>query len=77
LENNRRDFKEGGGAPDISLILIFYWFEPTIYLNPISKYTDTTKKPGYFVGFTYNVGYVLTFKILKNDLNTVLQGSVA
>jgi hypothetical protein len=32
--------------------------------------------PGYFVGFTDNVGDALTFKILKNDLVTVLHRSV-
>jgi hypothetical protein len=32
--------------------------------------------PGYFVLFTENVGDALTFKILKNDLVTVLHRSV-
>jgi hypothetical protein len=53
---------------------MFYWFEPVLYLDPVSKfhYTETTERSGYFVGFTDNVGDALTFKILKNDLVTVL-----
>jgi hypothetical protein len=66
------------GTPDISHILMFYWFEPVLYLDPVSKfhYPETTGRPGYFVGFADNVGDALTFKILKNDLVTVLHRSV-
>ena len=48
---------------------MLYWFEP------VSKFPETTKKPGLFVGFADNVGDVLTLKILKNDLTTVLHRS--
>jgi hypothetical protein len=67
-----------GGTPDISHILMFYWFEPLLYLDPVSKfqYPETTERPGYFVGFADTVGDALTFKILKNDLVTVLHRSV-
>jgi hypothetical protein len=43
-------------------------------LDPVSKFhfQETTERPGYFVGFADNVGDALTFKILKNDLVTVL-----
>jgi hypothetical protein len=53
---------------------MFYWFEPVLYLNLVSKFqlSETTERPGYFVGFADNVGDALTFKILKNDLVTVL-----
>jgi hypothetical protein len=69
--------KEERGTPDISHILMFYWFEP-VRLDSISKFQflETTEKPGYFVGFADNVGNELTFKILKNDLVTVLHRSV-
>jgi hypothetical protein len=65
-----------GGAPDISHMVMFYWFEPVLYLDPVSKFPETTDRPGYFVGFAENVGDALTFKILKNDLVTVLHRSV-
>jgi hypothetical protein len=53
---------------------MFYWFEPVLYLDPVSKFQfpETTERPGYLVGFADNVGDVLTFKILKNDLVTFL-----
>jgi hypothetical protein len=55
-----------------------YWFESVLYLDPVSKfqYPETTERPRYFVGFSDNVGDALTFKILKNDLVTVLHRSV-
>jgi hypothetical protein len=33
------------GLPDISHILMFYWFEPVLYLDPVSKlqFPETTK----------------------------------
>jgi hypothetical protein len=57
---------------------MFYWIEPVLYLDPVSqfRFPESTKKPGYFVGFTDNVGDELTFKILKDDLVTVLHRSV-
>jgi hypothetical protein len=62
---------QGGrrGTPDIPHILLFYWFEPVLYLDQVSKfqYPETTERPGYFVGFADNVGDALKFKILKND----------
>jgi hypothetical protein len=67
-----------GGTSDISHILMYYWFESVLYLDPVSKFrfSETTERPGYFVGFADNVGYALKFKILKNDLVTVLHRSV-
>jgi hypothetical protein len=49
-----------------------------MYLDIVSKfqYPETTERPGYFVAFADNVGDALTFKILKNDLATVLYRSV-
>jgi hypothetical protein len=55
---------------------MFYWYEPALYLDPVSKFPETTERPGHFVGFADNVGDKLTFKFLKNDLRTVLHRSV-
>jgi hypothetical protein len=57
---------------DICHFLMFYSFEPVLYLDPVSKfqYPETTEGPGYFIGFADNVGDALTFKMLKNDLIT-------
>jgi hypothetical protein len=48
--------------------------EPVLYLDPVSnfQFSETTEKSEYFVGFSDNIGDALTFKILKNDLVTVL-----
>jgi hypothetical protein len=75
LENTRTGFK-GGGTPDISHILMFYWFEPVLYLDPITKFPETTEKPGNVVGFANHIGDVLTFKVLKSDLTTLIQRCV-
>jgi hypothetical protein len=58
--------------------MMFSWFELIMYLDPVSKfqYSETTERPGYFVGFVDNLGDTLTFMILKNDLVTVLHKSV-
>jgi hypothetical protein len=47
-------------------------------LDPVSKFQfpGTTEWPQYFVGFADTVGDALKFKILKNDLVTVLHRSV-
>jgi hypothetical protein len=57
---------------------MFYWFDPILYLDPVSKfqYPETKERLGYFVGFADNVGDALKFKILKNDLIIVLHRSV-
>jgi hypothetical protein len=64
------------GTPDICHIVMLYWFEPVLYLDPVAKFPETTEKPGFYVGFADNVGDALTFKILKNYLRTVLHRSV-
>jgi hypothetical protein len=57
---------------------MFYWFEPVLYLDPVSKYSvsETTVRPEYFVVFSDNVGHALTFKILKDESVTVLHRSM-
>jgi hypothetical protein len=35
-----------GGTPDTSHILMFYWFEPVLYLDPVSKFPETTEIHG-------------------------------
>jgi hypothetical protein len=59
LKNTRTDLK--GGKPDISYILIFDWLEPDLYLDPISKFPETTKRPRYFVFLQIHVGDELKF----------------
>jgi hypothetical protein len=65
-----------GGTPDIFYILMFYWFETILCIYSDSMFPKITEKLGCFVSFADNVGDVLKFKILKNDLTTVLHSSV-
>jgi hypothetical protein len=44
---------------------MFHWFVP------VYKLSETTDKHGFFVGFIDDLGYGLTFKILKNNLTTM------
>ena len=65
-----------GETPDISHLLLFYWFQPVLYLDPEATFPETKEKAGYFVGFADGSGDALTFKILTEDLKTVLVRSV-
>jgi hypothetical protein len=81
-ENHQLNWKlqeqvSGGGTPHIYHILMFYWFEPVLYLDRVSKFPETTERSVYFVVFSYNVGDTWTFEILKNDLLTLPHRSVA
>ena len=76
LQWNTPDQVAGGDTPDISHILMFYWFEPVLYLDPAISFPESKEMPGYFVGFAHNVGDFLTFKILKEDMKTVIHRSV-
>jgi hypothetical protein len=68
-----------GDTRYIQFLLMFYYFEPVLYLDLVSKFQfpETTERPGYFVGISDGVGDTLTFKISKNDWVTVLHRSVA
>jgi hypothetical protein len=55
---------------------MFYWYESVLYLDPVSKFPETTERPGSSVGFADNIGDTLTFKILKKDLSIVLHRRV-
>jgi hypothetical protein len=42
MQNIITSVKEGGGTLDICHILILYWFEFVLYLDPFSKLAETT-----------------------------------
>jgi hypothetical protein len=47
---------------------MFDCFEPVLYLDPVSKFSEITERPGYFVEFSDTVVDSLAFKVLKNDI---------
>jgi hypothetical protein len=57
-------------------MLMIYWFEPVLYLDPVSKFPETTERPGYYVDFADNKGDSLKFKVMRNNLPTVLHRRV-
>ena len=65
-----------GDTKDISHILMFYWFEPVLYLDENAPYPETNELPGYFVGFVDNVGDAMTFKILNQAKTKIFYRSV-
>jgi hypothetical protein len=50
MANATTSFK-GARTPDISHILMIYWFEPVLYFDPVAKFPETTESPGFFIGF--------------------------
>jgi hypothetical protein len=68
LENTRTVIK--GEETDISHLLMFYWLGPALYLDPVSKFPETTEKPGYFVGFADNIGDVMKFGAFNDIVST-------
>ena len=65
-----------GGTQDILHLLQFYWMEPVLYFDPVSKFPATKEKPGYLIGFAQNIGDALCFKILKKNMKTIIHRSV-
>ena len=65
-----------GQMMDISPLLRFEWYEPVFYSNEDSGFpSESGEKLGRFVGIEENVGHVMTFKILTEDTNKVINRS--
>ena len=69
-----------GDTPDISAIIQFEFYEPVYYMvrddQGPSFPSETPEKLGRFVGFAENVGHAMTYKVLTDDTNKVIQRSV-
>lgn len=64
-----------GITPDISPMLLFYFWEPVYYHDPTDEDSfpsSTNEKLGRFVGIAESVGDALTFKVLTDDTMKVL-----
>jgi hypothetical protein len=65
-----------GVTPDISALLSFHIYEPIYYLD-IEEHTPFSKeKAGYWLGVAHSVGDALTYHILTDETQTVIQRSV-
>ena len=65
-----------GVTPDISPFLQFQFMERVYYHESEETFPSTMEKSGYWVGVAWNVGDVLTFQILTDDMETILDRSV-
>ena len=50
--------------PDISMIQLKFW-EPVYYRNWTDRAGKVIMHPGMFVGFAWNIGDHMTFKLLQ------------
>ena len=66
-----------GIRPDISPLLHFRWWEPIYYYDDDGGYpSQSREKRGRWVGVAENVGDVLTYRILTEDTQQVINRSV-
>ena len=65
----------GGEIKDISHLLRFRLFEPVLYKSD-ENFPHSNELPDYFVGFSENVGDAFCYKILKQDMKSILHRSV-
>ena len=68
--------KRHGVTPDISALLSFHFYEPIYYLDVEEPTPLSKEKAGFWLGVAHNVGDALTYHILTDDTQTVIQRSV-
>jgi hypothetical protein len=62
-----------GQTPDMSIAMIFQFYDPVYYRLDSSTFpSDTTEKKGRFVGFAKDVGHALTYKVLTDKTRRIL-----
>ena len=66
-----------GITQDISPLLQFEWYEPIYYREEETGFpSKSTEKFGQFVGIAEHVGHALTFMVLNEDTQRIIQRSV-
>ena len=66
-----------GSTPDISPILRFSFYQPVYYaVNEPSFPSDSREARGRFVGIAEHVGHAMTFRVLTDDTNKVIDRSL-
>jgi hypothetical protein len=63
-------------TPDISALLSFHFYEPVYYLDIEEPTPYSKEKAAYWLGVAHNVGDALTYHILTDDTQQVIQRSV-
>ena len=65
-----------GVTIDVSPLLRFHWYQPVLYhIDSPSFPSESTEALGYFVGVATHCGHMMTFKILTDDTQRVINRS--
>ena len=65
-----------GITPDISIILIFTFYQPVFYATYDQHFpSESEERTGYWVGFGEPCGYAMTHKILDHDTQEIINRS--
>ena len=65
-----------GIAPDISIILLFTFYQPVFYATYDQNFpSESEERAGYWVGFGEYCGDALTHKILDHDTQKIIYRS--
>ena len=65
-----------GVTPDISVYLMFTFWERILYLDHENSFPESKERSGYWVGVAENVGDALTFYIFDDQSRQILARSV-
>ena len=67
-----------GISPDISIILLFTFYQPVFYATYDQYFpSETEERAGYWVGFGEHCGDAMTHKILDHDTQKIIYRSAA
>ena len=67
-----------GITPDISIILLFTFYQPVLYATYDQNFpSESEERAGYWVGFGEHGGDVMTNKILDNETQKIIYRSGA
>ena len=65
-----------GKTPDISIILLFTFYQPVFYATNDQKFpSESEERAGYWVGFGEHCGDAMTHKILDHDTQKIIYRS--
>ena len=64
-----------GITPDISIILLFTFYQPVFYASYDQHFTESEERAGYWVRFGEHCGDAMTHKILDHDTQKIIYRS--
>ena len=65
------------GTPDISIILLFTFYQPVFYATHVHHFpSETEERTGYWVSFGEHCGDAMTHKVLDHETQKIIYRSV-